>query len=73
MGGVWPVRRGVGSMPAVCEISQMVVAPVRWPSRAGSPWILRWFHLGVSLANCRMSFLIVARVVGCPFDRRRAP
>jgi hypothetical protein len=39
---VGPARRGAGSMPAACSISRTVDAAIACPSRASSPWILRW-------------------------------
>jgi hypothetical protein len=34
-------RRGAGSMPACCKIDQTVLAAIRIPSPASSPWIRR--------------------------------
>jgi hypothetical protein len=46
-----PMRRGAGSMPAACRIVQTVDGAIRCPSRANSPWILRWPHRGFSRAK----------------------
>jgi hypothetical protein len=34
-------RRGAGSIPACCRIDQTVLAAIRTPSPASSPWIRR--------------------------------
>jgi hypothetical protein len=40
-GHVLEERRGAGSMPDCCRIDQTVLAAIRTPSRASSPWIRR--------------------------------
>jgi len=45
---VGPDRRGAGSMPAACRISHTVDPAITCPSRASSPWILRWPQAGFS-------------------------
>jgi hypothetical protein len=43
---VGSVRRGAGSTPAACRISQMVDGATVTSSFASSPWILRCPHPG---------------------------
>ena len=67
-----PDRRGAGSMPARRRISHTVEGVSRWPSPAGSPWILRYPQPGLSAA---IRSRIVGRVAGRPprrgTDQRR--
>src|SRR5205823_10355275 len=48
---VGPARRGAGSMPAACRISQMVDGATVTPSLVSSPWIRGYPHSGFSFAR----------------------
>jgi hypothetical protein len=48
---VGPVRRGAGSVPAACGISQMVDGATVTPSFLSSPWIRRCPRSGFSFAR----------------------
>ena len=69
---VGPARRGAGSMPAVCRISHTVDAAITCPSRASSPWILRWPQAGFSPAIRMTSVLTEVPVDGRPGRSRPA-
>lgn len=67
-----PDRRGAGSIPAACNIPQTVDAAIGCPNRAGSPWIRRCPHGGLSPARRSTSVLSAAAVGGRPVRTRRA-
>jgi hypothetical protein len=67
---VGPERRGAGSMPAACRISQTVDGATAIPSFTSSPWIRRWPHSGFSRARRSTSRLILGVVGGRPGLRR---
>jgi hypothetical protein len=67
-----PARRGAGSMPAACRISHTVDAAIACPSRASSPWVLRWPQAGFSRAIRMISVLTEVPVDGRPSRCRLA-
>jgi hypothetical protein len=67
---VGSARRGAGSMPAACRISQTVEGATAMPSLSSSPWIRRWPHSGFSRARRNTSLLIPGVVGGRPGLRR---
>jgi hypothetical protein len=64
---VGPERRGAGSMPAACRISQTVDRATVTPSLVSSPWMRRCPHSGFSFAR-----RTTRRVMPGPFGARRA-
>lgn len=66
-----PERRGAVPMSAALRICQTVDGEIGCPSRAGSPWIRRWPHLGFSSARRRTSFFGAAGAGGRPVRPRR--
>lgn len=67
-----PQRRGAGSMPAACRISQTVDGAMGCPSRAGSPWMRRRPQRGFSRARRSTRFFSAVAVGGRPVGVRRA-
>lgn len=62
---VGPKRRGAGSMPAACGISQTVEATMRCPSRAGSPRMRRWCRPWRAWYSSSVPVLVRASLIGC--------
>jgi hypothetical protein len=60
------VPTGGGSMPAVLRIVRTVDAAIVMPSRASSPWIRRYPHVGFSWANRRIVARVSTSVEGRP-------
>src|SRR6266480_7394469 len=67
---VGPERRGAGSMPAACRISQTVDGATVTPSLVSSPWIRRCPHSGFSVARRTTRRAIAGIVGGRPGLRR---
>jgi len=65
-----PGRRGAGSMPAACRISQTVDGATVTPSLVSSPWIRRYPHSGFSVARRTTRRAIAGIVGGRPGLRR---
>ena len=65
-----PDRRGAGSMPAACRISDTVDGATARPSFVSSPWIRRYPHSGFSFASRRTRRAMLWTVGGRPGLRR---
>ena len=63
---VGPARRGAGSTPAACRISQTADGATAMPSFSSSPWIRRWPHSGFFRARRSTSRLIPGVAGGRP-------
>ena len=67
---VGPERRGAGSMPAACRISQTVDGATVTPSLASSPWMRRCPHSGFSFARRTTRRVMPGPAGGRPGVRR---
>jgi hypothetical protein len=60
------VRVGAGSIPAVLRIAHTVDAAMVTPSRASSPWMRRYPHVGFSRARRMIVRRVSTAVEGRP-------